>query len=895
VSYQQAFYTSCSVGLRGSKGFQINAATPTMDPSTLELIERVGVYVPPVSAPTRPTSEEIEQFPLSLVFYRIQDGRTVLGQSKYVGLDYSGRYGNYFSHCLVAQAAERSDRDFLPIELWRSQMWTARESSSTALPSIDHPEAGGVIDPQRVNEFLNQVNRGKHVPAFLTAVEAALITGRRIVIIDDNDSMALWIAAGSYALPHHLAWLLTFTTYVKNPYQTDALITGTTSDSDFAFSPYEIEHQYSVFDFVGNRFSPIVPSAFAKSAAAAYRSGRSEELANFSRFVEGVAPDLPGADLTIAFGCYALANGMPVEGVDNAALLKWCAPRVAHLKPEFIRSLAEAVGQSAGVPSEVIGAFTELYRAVLSAAVNPSIRDAVERAYVALIIQNCDTLSGDALTRLVEGLQLSAAAKGTGQDFRSAWFEKARGTRDPSRLCALLVLGERLGLLSDNSEIVRRLVETLIAPALGEQILQQTVLRLILTALGDDLISGIAAYLQANSSNGRVFHAIRSFLIRPEVLKGLETYATAQSAVELYYRLIGEQAADRPDQRADAFRHCLSVTQRLRAEITPSRLEAAFDAVWQGTMPKIAEAILILDTAGESNLAKTSIPSKFGDLLAQGLDLTRDDSQRDDLAQRLRGGPLLAALGETRYVVDAWNIAKRLRSPESDPGASISTAIQIAGRLQDTLRAALSELAARRLLDIQERETHRDLLLRANATLGQPFIGIYSKCARLFLSRSHSPDTMRIAALFWVWWKASSSVGDQQSRVLLNDILRPAVKHWRQSDFQKAQSNLGTDASVQSAWAQWIPRGARPRAASSGVIGRLTRWFVIFLAIIIGITAGILAARRLFRPSEDNVQVASPEDASGSEAPSPKGRSASPKDKKIFTKQAPKRRPDNDR
>jgi hypothetical protein len=256
---------------------------------------------------------------------------------------------------------------------------------------------------------------------------------------------------------------------------------------------------------------------------------------------------------------------------------------------------------------------------------------------------------------------------------------------------------------------------------------------------------------------------------------------------------------------------------------------------------------------------------------------------------------LLAALGETRYVVDAWNIAKRLRSPESDPGASISTAIQIAGRLQDTLRAALSELAARRLLDIQERETHRDLLLRANATLGQPFIGIYSKCARLFLSRSHSPDTMRIAALFWVWWKASSSVGDQQSRVLLNDILRPAVKHWRQSDFQKAQSNLGTDASVQSAWAQWIPRGARPRAASSGVIGRLTRWFVIFLAIIIGITAGILAARRLFRPSEDNVQVASPEDASGSEAPSPKGRSASPKDKKIFTKQAPKRRPDNDR
>ena len=59
----------------------------------------------------------------------------------------------------------------------------------------------------------------------------------RIVIVDDSESIALWIASASYALPPHLAWRLSFNTYDKNPYQTDVLIAGTTLDSDFAFSP----------------------------------------------------------------------------------------------------------------------------------------------------------------------------------------------------------------------------------------------------------------------------------------------------------------------------------------------------------------------------------------------------------------------------------------------------------------------------------------------------------------------------------------------------------------------------------------------------------------------------------------------------------------------------------
>ncbi len=73
MSFLQAYYTSCERGLRGSKGFQINAATEGLDPSLLQQVERLGLYVPPVEAPSRPTAEEIERFPVSLLYQRLGD------------------------------------------------------------------------------------------------------------------------------------------------------------------------------------------------------------------------------------------------------------------------------------------------------------------------------------------------------------------------------------------------------------------------------------------------------------------------------------------------------------------------------------------------------------------------------------------------------------------------------------------------------------------------------------------------------------------------------------------------------------------------------------------------------------------------------------------------------
>jgi hypothetical protein len=865
MSYQQAYYTSCSVGLRGGKGFQINAASPTIDPKTLALIERIGVYVPPVSFPARPTPEEIEGFPLSLLYHRSQNGQRLLGQSKYLGVDYTGRFGNYFSHCLAVPDEDSAERDFLPIELWRSRTWASIESGTVALPSIDRPEAGGVIDPLRVNEFLMMHNRIDHVAALVTAVEAALGAGRRLIIVDENESIALWIASVSYALPRHLAWLLTFNTYVKNPYQSDVLITGTTRDSDFAFSPYEVEHQYSVFDFDGNRFSRFAPTAFASNVEAAYRAGRSEGLANFSRFVERVAPDLSTDDLAIAFGCYALSCGMPAVGFNHADVLKWCISRVALLKPEFISSIVTAVGKAPNAASELAASFAELYIAVMQGGTKETTRDAVERAYLRFIFQHCDTLARESFDRLVRGLQISPALMAIGQELRPLWFEKIRSVLDPCRLCEILGIGDRLGLLADCGEIVRRLAETVIAPGLSDLSVQQSILRQLEAPLATDLISGLAAYLQTRASNGDLFHSLRSFLAEGKVLERMELCARNQSALELYYRIIGQQTMNRPDLRVDSFRRCLSAAQSFSAEITPSRVEVAFDAVWQRSLPTAGEALLVMDAVGDYIVAKTSIPGRFGEFLAQGLDLRHDIPERDALAERLSSQAMLSALGATGCIVDALAIARGLRSPEADLDTLIIRAVRIARSLEEVPRVALMEMAAQRLFEIQDREKHRDLLVRANVAGERSFVSIYTRHAMASLSRQGAPASRHVATLFWIWSKASFSLGEEQSRQLLNDVLRRSVKHWRQSDFQMAAIALGEDEGVQFTWKQWLQQGS-----GYGFVGWLARRFVILFALTIGMASGSFAGgmHSGYRCAERAEAFESPEGFSSSRVPS---------------------------
>lgn len=291
MAFEQAYYTSCEVGLRGSKGFQMNAASQGLSPVVLTYLERMGVYIPPLSCPTMPTEEQLRDFPKALSYYRLPDGAVALSRSKYIGKDYSGRYGNYFTHFIVSQDARALIGQVSPVLTWEADFWDeTNPSGSTQLTPLRRLENTRGLTDKHLHQLISPTSRALQVTAFLTGVQGALHTGKRVIMADENDeAIARWIALAAAGLPTCLLEEFTFTTYTKNPYNLDVLICGTTTDSDFAFSATELQHQYLVFDFVKQRFSPALPpTAFAETIGQWCREGQFEWVAAFKAFADSL-------------------------------------------------------------------------------------------------------------------------------------------------------------------------------------------------------------------------------------------------------------------------------------------------------------------------------------------------------------------------------------------------------------------------------------------------------------------------------------------------------------------------------------------------------------------------------------------------------------------------------
>jgi hypothetical protein len=100
----QLIYTSCKKGLSSGAGFQTYSMSEGITGEERRELERYGLYVPPTNLPSQPGKEEIDNlFPVALRFFRLESGRFGVSQSRYIGQDYSGRYGNYFCHALVLE------------------------------------------------------------------------------------------------------------------------------------------------------------------------------------------------------------------------------------------------------------------------------------------------------------------------------------------------------------------------------------------------------------------------------------------------------------------------------------------------------------------------------------------------------------------------------------------------------------------------------------------------------------------------------------------------------------------------------------------------------------------------------------------------------------------------
>ena len=801
MSFRQVYYTSCRTGLRGSPGFQINALSPGIPDSVVQQVERLCVYVPPVSAPSRPAQSELDQFPLSLISQRLQDGTAVVAQARYIGVDYSGRFGNYFAHSLITSTPDADFASRLPIELWRSPGWQLSESAKPELPEVAQAPAAGALSRAAVARFLNEKGRAERLAAFLTAAEQALATRRRIVLVDSSDAVAHWIAAASFALPRNLALALTFNTYVKSPYQSDALVIGTTADSDFGFAPHEINHMVFLFDFEGDRFTPIEePSAFARALAALYREGAVQRIAAFVELAGQVAPELAVSELALAFAAFCETEGQrsalaptPTPTPTRLEVARFCADRLERFTAASLDGLITRL--LAGPDAEAVAPALLLLRAARREPVPVAVRTAALASLSGWIVRvAAPQAEVDALAQLSEELAQAAERSEAARPHRGDWLALLEQTREPVRLLLQVQLGARLDYLSGLGDTLAQLGTRPIGPALADEAVQALLAELARSEDSAALLSGVAAYLHERVDDQPLFARTAALFAHSDVVRRLEAWAAERGARPLQFRIFGARTGVDPGGRIAAWQRCLALFTAAQELDTAERVrltERAYEAIWPEATPSAADALQLLAEVPTEILAESRIPARLTRCLVLPPHGTVSKAQQE-LAERLEREPLRAALGDGARLCELFNAAMRLH--KDDWPAHIVPVLACAQQAGESLSEGVCRLAADSIATVRGIEPHRQLL---QAALGACpwFAGPYLLAmeSQLVMGPRRSPAEIAALLRCWLGLRSESDPARFPDK-RIDETLAAAVASWGPIDLWKAQRALGGDA-----------------------------------------------------------------------------------------------------
>lgn len=340
--FAQLYYTSCERGLRGTPGFQFNAATAGVAPDVLRDVEVMTGYEPPRTVPFDADAAALARCPVNLCHRPGPD--TVLARVVFVGTDYSKRFGNYFAHAIVAPAAGFDLGRLLPIELWDAPFWHRDESSTPELPTLAAPPPRGPLDAAAVDAFVAGEGARTRLAMLLTAVERAVLHRERKVVIVAHDSAetAHWIAAVSYLLPIRLARDMAFATYEHAPRYSRFDVVGTVPDADVDRADAAFEAQF-LFDLTTDRCSEVPVHPLATTLAAAGVGGAAALWADARDLATGT--EVSFDDWQPVVTAAALLGGRRLP-IDPAALPAWIAERATDLGRPAVERIGAAVADT---------------------------------------------------------------------------------------------------------------------------------------------------------------------------------------------------------------------------------------------------------------------------------------------------------------------------------------------------------------------------------------------------------------------------------------------------------------------------------------------------------------------------------------------------------------------
>jgi hypothetical protein len=231
MTMHQLYYTSCEDGLEGIQGFQISAMTPGAPKPLVELAVRASAYEVGPGLAAQVGGADLSAFPVAFGYVPSGPAATLF-QSRYTGSDFTGRTGNYFAHALLLEDTERELAGTLPIDMWRSSTWVHTRQNGTRLPSVDAIAPGGTTTAATVRQFLSGPDQTGRLPLMASAVQRALAGGRGrvVLVVPDDQSAALWLAALCRSFPRALGLGISFVTYTARPEDSGVLVSCTTPD-----------------------------------------------------------------------------------------------------------------------------------------------------------------------------------------------------------------------------------------------------------------------------------------------------------------------------------------------------------------------------------------------------------------------------------------------------------------------------------------------------------------------------------------------------------------------------------------------------------------------------------------------------------------------------------------
>lgn len=267
MAKHQIIYTSCMRGIDGvNDGQQIFSYDESFKDSKVDEVKSLFTYqVPALPAGVLMSEEIAKTMPVSFMYRLLKNGCSTVTLNTYLGRDYmgsAGRFGNHLSHSIIC---DFSDFDIYPCEMYASTALRSRmeyeEVNNPEIPAyLCTPELtrGYVIDSEAIIEFLGIGDNLEHYKKMVTSMLKFSSEKKRIIICDEPENVAKWIAALHYALPLDIAKKVNFTTYEFDPELSPSQICGVISEgSRYNVSNYMMSNRHYVFDFINNQYSRV--------------------------------------------------------------------------------------------------------------------------------------------------------------------------------------------------------------------------------------------------------------------------------------------------------------------------------------------------------------------------------------------------------------------------------------------------------------------------------------------------------------------------------------------------------------------------------------------------------------------------------------------------------------